>query len=145
MPESNFPESTLRSLTEMVERRNGAEQYLLPDANQRLREKLVGFASSSTWGWIVATGSWRDEYLDLSDRLRNLLVVSSVIAALLICLFVFFFVRQRLRGLHVLAGEVVRLGEGDLQVDLRAGDRTSRNEIDILQNALFAMAHNTAS
>ena len=143
LPESNFPESTLRSLTEMVERRNGAEQYLLPDANQRLREKLVSYASSSSWGWIVATGSWRDEYLDLSDRLRNLLVVSSVIAALLICLFVFFFVRQRLRGLHVLAGEVVRLGEGDLQVDLRAGDRTSRNEIDILQNALFAMAHNT--
>ena len=141
--ESNFPESTLRSLSEMVERRNGAEEYLLPDAEQRMREKLVSYASSSTWGWIVATGSWRDEYLDLSDRLRNLLFVSSIVAALLVCLFIFVFVKQRLRGLHVLAGEVVRLGEGDLRVDLRAGDRMSRNEIDVLQNALFAMAHNT--
>ena len=135
------PEERAR-LAEMLALKNGSARYVAVDGEQRRREKLTYAATSEKWNWTLVAGSWLDEYLEESVRLRNALIVVALGSVALLCVFMFVLVRRQLAGLVSLVGDVSRLGDGDLRVEIGGGAADSRNEVHVLRNAVGAMAGN---
>ncbi len=69
--EADIPANARTVVSDLITRKNGLFRYPLLDANGKEREKITFAATSSAWGWTVATGSWLDEYLEESHALRN--------------------------------------------------------------------------
>ena len=140
--ESGVSEETKNRIAELLVKKSGPSRYLLADAENHERERLTYAATSSAWNWTLVSGSWLDEYLEESVHLRNTLIVVSLVSAGLLCLFIFLLVNRRLSGLVSLVGEVSKLGEGDLRVQIASTGAGSRNEVDVLRNAVGSMAGN---
>jgi methyl-accepting chemotaxis protein len=140
LTEVELPATARTAVTELLARKDGVFRYQMPDADGREREKLVVAATSTGWGWTVATGSWLDEYLEESQALRNLFIGISLLAALLLSIIVFVLVNARLRGLGQLVHEVSRLSAGDLRASVQAADASSRNEVHVIAHAFNEMA-----
>lgn len=138
--ELDLPGVTRNVLGEMLARKNGLFRYELADETGSVREKIIFAATSNAWGWTVATGSWLDEYLEESRALRNLLVLISLVAALVLATLVYLLVSSRLRGMSQMVGEVARISSGDLRSALSDADPESRNEVHVIGHALNQMA-----
>ncbi len=138
--EADLPANARTVVGDLLARKNGLFRYSLVDADGREREKMTFAATSSAWGWTVATGSWLDEYLEESHALRNLMVVISIISALLLAALSYVLVHYRLRGLVQLVGEVSRLSQGDLRVQVQDADPQSRNEVHAIAHAFNQMS-----
>jgi len=138
--ELDLPAATKAAVTEVIKLKNGALRYSLPDESGREREKIVYAATSAAWGWTVATGSWLDEYLEESHALRNLLVLISIVAALVLAVVIYLLVSSRLRGLSLLVQEVARISAGDLRASVRDAEAGSRNEVHAIGHAFNEMA-----
>jgi methyl-accepting chemotaxis protein len=138
--ESDIPEVAKKNIRDMLAAKEGAFNYSMPDSEGREREKLVYAASSPAWGWTVATGSWSDEYLEESHHLRNIVIIVSAVAALVLALLIFVMVRARLAGLRQLVGEVSRVSTGDLRVTIQDAEANSRNEVHEIAHAINVMA-----
>ena len=143
--EVGVSEDTQNRIRELLVKKTGSSKYFLADAEKRERERLTYAATSSAWNWTLVSGSWLDEYLEESVKLRNTLIIVSVISALLLCVFIFVAVNRRLSGLSALVGDMSKLGEGDLRVTLSDADSGSRNEVHVLRHAVFSMAGNMRS
>ncbi|WP_153116432.1 methyl-accepting chemotaxis protein [Rhodocyclus tenuis] len=129
----------LAALRDMLARKNGEARYFMPDGDGQIREKLTVSATSDKWNWTLVTSGWLDEFLEESVQLRNTLIIVSLVSAAILCLAIFFLVRQRLAALGALSGEVAKLGEGDLRVNIPAAAADSRNEVDVLARAINLM------
>lgn len=117
--EVDAPAAAKEVLASVIARKAGAFHYAMLDGSGRERERVVYAATSSGWGWTVATGSWLDEYLEESHALRNLLIVISAVAALILSVLVYVLVNARLRGLSQLVAEVAKVSAGDLRASAR--------------------------
>ena len=145
LQEKNIAEAELTAaaktaVTEVIARKNGLFRYAMPDQDGREREKIVYAATSPAWGWTVVTGSWLDEYLEESRALRNLVILISLVAALILAIVVYVLVNSRLRGLGLLVQEVTRISSGDLRAVARDADPSSRNEVHAIASAFNQMA-----
>jgi len=140
LSEVDVPATAKNAVAEILSRKNGAYRYLMVDGSGQEREKIVVAATSDAWGWTVATGSWLDEYTEESRALRNLLIVISIAAALLLALVTLLLVNSRLRGMRLLVGEVSKVSSGDLRVTVQDADPQSRNEVHAIGHAFNEMA-----
>jgi methyl-accepting chemotaxis protein len=137
--EAEISEATRAAMREVLAKKRGVIRYTLADDAGTKRENLTVVATSERWNWSLVSGSWLDEFIAESVDLRNALIAVSLVSALVLCLAIFFLVRQRLAGFGTLAGEVAKLGEGDLRVSIPAADPGSRNEVDMLAGAISMM------
>ncbi len=137
--ESDIPEVAKKNIRDMLVAKNGAFNYAMLDSDGRERDKLVYAATSAGWNWTVATGSWSDEYLEESRRLRNIVILVSAAAAIILALLIFVLVRSRLNGLRHLVGEVSRISAGDLRATVHDAHPGSRNEVHEIGNAFNVM------
>ncbi|MRD73699.1 HAMP domain-containing protein [Rhodocyclus tenuis] len=137
--EAGLDESLRNSLRDFITRKEGVAHYRMLDSAGEEREKLSVIATSSKWNWTLVAGSWLDEFLVESVKLRNALIVVSLLSAAFLCLAIFWLVRQRLAGLGMLADEVGKLGEGDLRVQIMTSDIGSRNEAEVVARAIDTM------
>jgi len=142
LSEVDVPAPAKAAVAEVIARKNGSFRYVMTDTDGREREKIVFAATSAGWGWTVATGSWTDEYLEESHALRNLLLLSSLVAALILALVLYILVNSRLRGLGNLVQEVARISGGDLRAAVQDADPVSRNEVHAIGYAFNQMAEN---
>jgi methyl-accepting chemotaxis protein len=139
--ETDVPAVAKAAISDLLARKNGLVRYSMNDATGVLREKIVYGATSSAWGWTVATGSWLDEYLEESHALRNLVIGISIAAAILLATLVYLLVNFRLRGLGRIVEEARRISSGDLRTGgLQEMDASSRNEVHVIGNAFRLMA-----
>ncbi|MCG2576718.1 methyl-accepting chemotaxis protein [Dechloromonas sp. XY25] len=139
--EVDVPDSARTVLRQVLERKSGLFRYQMNDANGSARDKIIFAATSSAWGWTVGTGSWLDEYLEESHALRNLVVVISVAAALLLATLVYLLVSFRLRSLTQMVQGAERIAGGDLRTVIPGGEAGSRNEVHIIAQAFNDMAN----
>ncbi|MDD2742047.1 MAG: Cache 3/Cache 2 fusion domain-containing protein [Rhodocyclaceae bacterium] len=139
--ESDMSPTARTAMSGLVAQKNGLFRYAMagPDGGSE-REKITYAATADGWGWTVVTGSWLDEYLEESRDLRNLVIGISIVSALLLALLGFVLVQSRLRGLSQLVGEVSRLSQGDLRVQIVDADPSSRNEVHAIAHAFNEMA-----
>lgn len=139
--EIEAPEATKTALAQVVAQKEGVFRYVLNDAGSgEQRERVIVAAMSPAWGWTVATGSWLDEYLEESRALRNLLIVISVLAALVLSVLIYVLVTARLRGLGQLVTEVAKVSAGDLRASVQDSCPDSRNEVHAIAHAFNQMA-----
>lgn len=143
--ELDLPETTKNVLRQVLTNKSGAFRYPLADSAGVIREKIVVAATSTAWGWTVATGSWLDEYLEESRALRNALIVASILAALLLGAMIFVLVSTRLRLLKQMVQEVERMAGGDLRTVVHGAEPDSRNEVHVIGQAFNYMANNMRS
>lgn len=143
--ELDLPEATKNVLRQVLASKNGVFRYPFSDSAGVTREKIVVAATSAAWGWTVATGSWLDEYLEESRALRNVLVIASVLAALLLAAMIFVLVSTRLRLLKQMVNDVERMAGGDLRTVVQGGEPSSRNEVHVIGQAFNHMANNMRS
>lgn len=138
--ETDAPASTKQALRELVAKKEGVFRYALADASGKERERLIEAGTATTWGWVVASGTWVDEYLEDSAHLRNGMIVVGVAAAAALALMLLWLIGSRLRPLGRLVAAVERLGAGDLQASVAGARPDSRNEVDQIGVAFNTMA-----
>ena len=138
--EVDLPAAAKASVTEVVTRKSGMFRYSMADQSGVEREKIIFAATSPAWGWTVATGSWLDEYLEESRALRNLMILISIAAALILSMLIYLLVNSRLGGLRLLVQEVSKVSAGDLRAAVRDADPASRNEVHAIAHAFNQMA-----
>ena len=136
---------TRDSIAKAVAGPDGLLSYEMKDANGKMRKKLGVAGTSSRWGWRLVGASWEDEFLAESMKLRNFLVISSIVAALLSCAVIFFLVNVRLKPLSEFMVQMDRLGAGDLTISVRDADGNSGNEVQRLGHSLNVTAANVRS
>jgi methyl-accepting chemotaxis protein-2 (aspartate sensor receptor) len=110
-------------IREILETRDGSIRY--PWQNQelgdtRLRDKVVAFAHAKNWNWVVAGGTYADEYTSEIRSLRN---IYSVVGALLLLLasgVLWLWLRYLiLQPLQRARSQATALAQGNLTVALR--------------------------
>lgn len=118
----------------VIEKKNGTDVYTWKkDAKDA--DKMVVVRELPDLHWIVASGSWVDEFVEDVDTLRNEICVLAVVAGLCLLAVLTWFVQARLRPLREIAALMTRFGGGDLTVQAKA-DPQSQSEVDIIGHSI---------
>lgn len=106
------------------------------------REKMVAFRRAGGFDWVVAAGSFTDEFLAHSTALRNQLVVFMTLAGAMMFALVYLVLRHMLGGVADVARGMATLGQGDLTVRLDAGggQEKTENEVEVLARQVNGVA-----
>lgn len=127
----------------LLEADSGVLHYDWKNASGSVKDKLVSFKHVKGWNWVMAAGSYTEEFTRESVSLRNNMIVMSVISALLIVGLVFLTLRQWLNPLGLIAKAIEALGSGDLRarVDISGSEDmdNNSNEIQLLTGHLNKM------
>ncbi len=122
----------------LIEKKNGTLVYKWGDPGAET-DKMVVVRELPDLHWLVATGSWVDEFVEESTDLRNKIALLAIGCGAALVLALAFFLRQRLSPLAHLAALVSRFGNGDLSVRAEV-DAGSRSEIDLIGNSINSAA-----
>ncbi|MGL4409480.1 MAG: methyl-accepting chemotaxis protein [Zoogloea sp.] len=127
-----------RIVEEQIQRKQGTISYewkRSPDSTE-MASKMVVFDQVPAWGWIVATGSFIDEFTAEARTLRNTLIGLCLGGAALMSLVLYLITRSRLAPITELLAFTQRVGEGDLSVKFPQVPANSRNELDMITLSL---------
>ena len=127
-------EATRASLQRMIEKANGVIKYELRDEQGQLAEKTVAVATVDSWKWVIAFGSWTEEYMAAVRATRNALFGIGILAALITAVLLSLLVKSRMAALQPGIEAIRRLGQGDLSVQFKSDGST--NEVGILASAI---------
>ncbi|MDD2987467.1 MAG: Cache 3/Cache 2 fusion domain-containing protein [Zoogloea sp.] len=127
-----------RIIGELIEKRNGTLVYGW-DKGGAVADKMVVARELPELHWLVATGSWVDEFVEESNALRNQIALLAIGCGALLVLALAFFLRQRLGPLTHLASLVSRFGDGDLSIRAEVVPG-SRSEIDLIGQSINSAA-----
>lgn len=135
--EINNPGLT-RVVEEQVRRKQGMMTYnwSRTPGGPETEPKMVVFESAPSWGWIVATGSFIDEFTVEARSLRNTLIALCLGGALLLTLVLYLITRNRLSPIRGLLDATQRIGQGDLTVCFPDTPASSSNELHLITRSL---------
>ena len=122
---------------EMLERKNGVLRYPWINAElgeTRPREKVVAFTYLKEWDWVVAGGTYIDEFSAEVVHMRNLYGSLGLAIVLLISLAGWLMFRKLVVQPLAEVGQAAdRIAHGDLTVKLSV---RRRDEVGLLQEAI---------
>lgn len=99
----------------------------------KIKQKVIVYGYSKSWDWVIATGSFVEEYTRDAVQMRNLLIAVSVAAALITIFAIFWLLKIRLQPLELVLKQLERIGQGDMTIRIQPqGGEYSRNELDRL-------------
>ncbi len=119
-------------IKEMLEKKDGTIKYAWQNSEAgetKPREKTVVYSLYPGWNWVIAAGMYLDEFSAESAKVRNYLVVGSILVVLALVSAIYLlswqFISRPLRNTLVF---VQALGEGDLtrQIHVDRLDETGR-------------------
>ena len=119
----------------MYQLRHGTFEYKWQDAEGQERDKIVVVRELPELHWLVASGSWTDEFTDNTLSLRNNVIIISLILGVCLLLALAWLTENRLKPVGELVLASNRLGAGDLSIELQ-GNPHSRNEVEVLSSSL---------
>ena len=125
-------------IQEMLAKKSGVIQYpWMNPGETAARDKIVVYEYYPDWNWVVATGSYMDEFTALSRNIRNGLLASISITMLILLGLAFLGLRHWVsRPLSHALAATTRLADGDLSVRL---ETNSTDEVGRLMNAMQNM------
>ncbi len=125
---------------EMLEQKNGVMRYFwsaTPGA--KAREKVVAYAFYPNWNWVIAGGTYVDEYTADTQRLLGYVAWLGLAAVLALSGIGFVLMRKMVvRPLAEVSAVADTLAKGDLTARLVT---TRQDEIGTLMNAINHMGH----
>ena len=122
---------------EMLERKTGVLRY--PWINAELgetqgREKVISFTYFKEWDWVIAGGTYAEEYSAGVVHLRNLYAALGVVIVLLISVAWWLLFRKLVVQPLVAVGQAAdQIAQGDLTVNLQV---TRHDEVGRLQESI---------
>ncbi len=127
-----------RIVEEQVRRKQGMMNYKWSHApgGPETDSKMIVFESAPSWGWIVATGSFIDEFTLEARSLRNTLIALCIGGATLLTLVLYVITRNRLSPIRGLLDATQRIGQGDLTVRFAETPAHSGNELHLITRSL---------
>ena len=108
--------------TEMAKQDEGVIVYPYDDGTGKMRDKLVVFKRTPSWGWTVAGGTWIDEYNKNASSIRLQLSLACLLGALLSALAGWIAANRGLAGVNPVTEGMRRLGAGDLSQAIPAAE-----------------------
>ena len=124
-------------IKEMMEQKNGFIRY--PWINKELgethtREKIASFSHFKSWNWIIAGGTYVDEYVAEVNHLRNLYAMLGVVMVLITSGVLYGLLRRMIiTPLGQVMADAQSIAHGDLSVALKVN---SRDEIGQLMTSM---------
>ncbi|HEY4375381.1 MAG TPA: methyl-accepting chemotaxis protein [Burkholderiales bacterium] len=128
-----FP-SVVAKIAEIAKTKNGIVHFDMPDANDggKIKDRLSVFTEIPSWGWVVGGGAFMDEFLGESRALRNQLIVTALVSALLLVGLIYGLIMLSLNRLKPVMHAMQRQGEGDMTARVDGVAENSANELDVL-------------
>jgi methyl-accepting chemotaxis protein len=123
---------------------NGIVTYTRTREDGGSGDKIVAYRTANTWGWIVSTGSYVEEFTRDGVALRNELIIISLIAAVLLAGATWWLARSRLARLQDVSAAMTRLGNGDFSQRLPIVSGESKNELDMISTQMNEATRKTA-
>ncbi|MCA0187168.1 MAG: methyl-accepting chemotaxis protein [Proteobacteria bacterium] len=123
---------------EQISKKSGQLTYAWPHTpgGSDLDDKIIVYRSSPSWGWVVSTGSFIDEFTVEARKLRDTLIALCLGGALILAGTLYAITRNRLAPIKNMLESSRRMGEGDLTVRFPDAPANSANELDQIANAL---------
>jgi methyl-accepting chemotaxis protein len=115
-------------MEKLLAQKNGTMFYDWQDQDGSQREKIVVFRQVPDLHWIVAAGSWRDEFTAPFDNIRNGILIGLACFAALLIGAIFLLIRHQLAPIADVTRGLTALGAGELGQRI-AVHEDSRNEI----------------
>ncbi|MCK6388282.1 MAG: methyl-accepting chemotaxis protein [Zoogloea sp.] len=119
----------------------GSITYPWRDPDGTIRDKLALFEQTdSLGGLVVACGGYVADFTGGSTALRNMILLASGVAALLLAMLLYAFMTRQLRPVRGIVQALDQIGAGNLQVRIGRGDPQgeTRNELDIIARRIDA-------
>lgn len=98
----------------LMTQRNGLTVYEAPRPDGRSAARIVVFREIPSFQWIVATGSWFDEFTAAYERIRHGILFALGLLGLLLMGAIFVLVRSQLKPLDGVIRGLSELGAGNL-------------------------------
>jgi methyl-accepting chemotaxis protein len=129
---------------EMLDKKNGMITYPWRDDQAGpVRDKMAAYASVKGWNWVVAGGTYKDEITRETTQLRNLSIVSGLVALAVFALLLYVVVRATVtRPLTRARDAAMRIAEGDLTVNIATH---RHDEIGRLADAMNGISRELSS
>jgi methyl-accepting chemotaxis protein len=109
-------------IKDMLQQKNGQIRY--PWVNKELgetapRDKVVAFAHLKNWNWVLAGGTYVDEYTAEIDRLRNFFALSGLLIVLVISAVWWLLIRRLVVSpMALVSATADNIAQGDLGSEL---------------------------
>lgn len=129
---------------EMETKRNGNMVYDWPDADGKLRQKLVVFKEIPEINWVVAAGSYVDEFTESSTKLSGMLIVMLSIFGFVLLGAIYLVVNATLKPIGGIQGAIERFGTGDLTARIKSMPG-SKNELDAIGTSFSSAVGNVST
>ena len=130
-------------LQPLLDQDGGLLTYLWRDDKGETRRKLTAFEHSDSWGGItVAGGAYMEEITRQSVFLRNVILLASILASIVLAAFTALFVKHQLKPVAALVRAIECIGNGDLTV--RTGAARCANELNTMGASLDRTAEHIA-
>lgn len=127
-------------IKEMLEKKHGVIHYPWLDIeahDSTARMRVEAYVQFKEWNWVVAVGSYSEEFAGPARQVRNLIVVSSLCAALVLSWLLITLSRRMVRQPVERAVEVAQaIARGDLDGDIVV---ESKDEMGRLLAAMASM------
>lgn len=124
-------------IREILRSKNGTIHYPWLNTSlgdREVREKIVVYRHYPAWDWVVATGSYMDEFTGLSRDVRNGLIVAMSLSVMVMLALVYAGVRRWVsRPLDKAVAATARLAHGDFSIQ---SETHSRDEVGKLLDSL---------
>ncbi len=104
-------------------------------------DKYLVFTEVEGWNWKLLGGTFISEVTEQSRHLLLLIVAVSIVVAVLVLLGLALVLRRMIKPLDVLSTNMQRMGDGEISVQLAAGQADSKNEIERLNAGAQEMAN----
>ena len=104
-------------------------------------DKLALFEQTdSLGGLVVACGGYVADFTSASTALRNMILLASGAAALLLAALLYAFITRQLRPVRRIVGALEQIGAGDLHVRIEHDDADgeTRNELAVIARSIDA-------
>ena len=104
-------------------------------------DKLALFEQTdSLGGLVVACGGYVADFTSASTALRNMILLASGAAALLLAILLYAFITRQLRPVRRIVGALEQIGAGDLHVRIEHDDADgeTRNELAVIARSIDA-------
>lgn len=123
-------------LSELVAHKSGIARYSWADQDGHVGVKIAAIETIPQWGWMLATGSYLDEFMADARNLRNQLIALCLGGAALLTVVLYLVSRRQLAPIRVLLQTMEEVGKGNMAVQFPPSADGSRNELDLMSRAL---------
>jgi methyl-accepting chemotaxis protein len=130
--------------TKLAGQKTGEMLYDWLDSEGQSKQKLIVFKENQDLHWVVAAGSFVDEFTKTSTDIRNKSVVGGLVILIVLVATAYLVITFQLAPIRGIVSAISDFGKGDLTVRV-SGKQNSDNEIDVIANSSAEMFGNIGS